>query len=148
MFTTPEKCILYQKRSQSSEGGVIAAVFGLYLSSTNTTTNTADYCFELNQLPQAQLNNLYYLPSVESRIVYIHAYLGYPTKAAILDVSAARRLICIPFTTATNIRRFYPMTTANPKGHLDQQRQGGRPTRQVQMQTQKASDRLTKKNNI
>ena len=42
-----------------------------------------------------QVNSLYHLPSVKSRIVYIHASLGYPTKAAMMDAVAAGRFVGI-----------------------------------------------------
>ncbi len=80
-------------------------------------------------LPQAQINNLYHLPSVESRVAYIHACLGYPTKAAMLNAAAKGFLTGIPFANVTNIRRFYPETSATPKGHMDQVRQGVRSTK-------------------
>ena len=72
-------------------------------------------------LPEAQANHLHHLPSVEARVAYIHACLGFPTKAAMLSAAAAGRLIGIPFATVANIRRFYPETKETPKGHLDQQ---------------------------
>ena len=84
---------------------------------------------ETIQLPAHQINNLYHLPSVEARVAYIHACLGYPTKAMMMSAAAAGRLVGIPFATTANIRRFYPETTATPKGHLDQQRQGIRSTK-------------------
>ena len=46
-----------------------------------------------------------------------------------MSAAAAGRLVGIPFATTANIRRFYPETTATPKGHLDQQRQGIRSTK-------------------
>jgi hypothetical protein len=62
-------------------------------------------------------------------MAYIHASLGFPTKAAMLDAASAGRLIGIPFATTTNIRKHYPETKDTPKGHLDQQRQGVRSTK-------------------
>ena len=84
---------------------------------------------ELN-ISQPQINNLYNLPSLEQRVAYIHACLGFQTKAAMLDAAAAGRLVGIPFATTRNIRRFYPETDAMPKGHLDQQCQGVRSTKE------------------
>ena len=78
------------------------------------------------QLPAAQIHHLYHLPSVEAWVAYIHACLGFPTKAALLEAAAAGRLIGIPFATVTNLRRFYPETTETPKGHMNQQKQGTR----------------------
>jgi len=66
---------------------------------------------------------------VEARVAYIHASLGFPTKAVMMDAASAGRLIGIPFATVTNIREFYPETKAIPKGHLDQQRQDVRSTK-------------------
>ncbi len=56
-----------------------------------------------------------------SRVTYIHACLGYPTKAVLLSGTVAGRLIHIPFATTKNIRQFYPETTKMSKGHLNQQ---------------------------
>ena len=81
-------------------------------------------------------------------MAYIHAYLGYPTKAAMLDAATAGSLIGILYDTATNIRRFYPKTIATPKRHLDQQRHGFRPTRPVPTQPQTALEKLTKEDDI
>ena len=71
-----------------------------------------------------QANNLYSLPSILQRIAYLHACLGFPTKAAMLDAAGAGRLTGIPFATVKNIREHYPETVETPKGHLDQQRHG------------------------
>ena len=74
-------------------------------------------------LPKEQVNNLFNLPSTEQRVAYIHACLGFPTKAAMLSAARAGRLLSIPFATVANINKFYPETKETPKGHLDQQRQ-------------------------
>ena len=55
--------------------------------------------------------------------------LGFQTKAALLDAATSGCLLGIPFATATNIRNFYPETTAMTKGHLHQHRQGLRSTK-------------------
>ena len=82
------------------------------------------------ELAAHQANNLYSLPSMPKRIAYLHACLGFPTKAAMLDAAAAGRLTGIPFATVSNIREHYPETKETPKGHLEQQRQGVRSTKQ------------------
>ncbi len=81
---------------------------------------------DLVQLQGKQVNHLYHLPSVEARVAYIHACLGFPTKAALIEAATEGRLLGVPFATAQNFRRFNPKTTATPKGHLNQQRQGVR----------------------
>ena len=95
------------------------------------TITTSEIEGEIHAINFAQehVNNIYHLPSMESRMAYIHASLGFPTKAAMLDAATAGRLIGIPFASTTNIRKHYPETKATPKGHLDQQRQGVRSTR-------------------
>ena len=47
-------------------------------------------------------------------------------------LKAAKRgfLVGIPFATFKNINAFYPETKATPKGHIEQQRQGVRSTKQ------------------
>ena len=76
------------------------------------------------QLPEAQIHHLYHLPSVEARVAYIHACLGFPTKTALLNAASAGRLVGIPFATVSNINWSYPETIKTPKGHMSQQRQG------------------------
>ncbi|KAL7549439.1 hypothetical protein ACHAWF_012706 [Thalassiosira exigua] len=77
-----------------------------------------------------QVNILYHIPSVEARgVTYVHACLGFPTKAAMFEAAMTGRLVSIPFATVTNSRKFYPETREMPKGHLDQQRQGVRSTK-------------------
>jgi hypothetical protein len=93
------------------------------------------------QMSHEQMNSLYHLPSVEARVAYIHACLGFPTKSAMIDAAAAGRLVGVPFATVSNIHRFYPETKETPKGHLDQQRQGVRSTKV----TTKTSGSLTSK---
>ena len=97
---------------------------------TGTGTEWQDFCVHQIQLPAHQINNLYHLPSVEARVAYIHACLGFPTKAAMLSAATAGFLVGIPFATVANIRRFYPETIETPKGHMDQQRQGVRLTKE------------------
>ncbi|KAL7549604.1 hypothetical protein ACHAWF_012876, partial [Thalassiosira exigua] len=89
---------------------------------------------------KGQVNNLFNLPSTEQRVAYIHACLGFPTKAAMLSAARAGRLLSIPFATVANINKFYPETKETPKGHLDQQRQGVRSTREVNEETNKAME--------
>lgn len=81
------------------------------------------------ELTQAQVNNIYNLPSTEVWVAYVHACLGFPTKRMLLEEAAAGRLVGIPFATANNIRRLYPEKTATPKGNMDQQLQRVRATR-------------------
>jgi hypothetical protein len=111
-----------------------------------------DCCVTTISLPQQQINNLYHLPSVEARVAYIHACLGFPTKAAMIDAATAGRLVGIPFATPTNIRRFYPETKATPKGHLDQQRQGVRSTKAKaagnEQEPSAGTDALTKEKDV
>ncbi|KAL7525323.1 hypothetical protein ACHAWF_003160, partial [Thalassiosira exigua] len=91
-------------------------------------------------LPKEQVNNLFNLPSTEQRVAYIHACLGFPTKAAMLSAARAGRLLSIPFATVANINKFYPETKETPKGHLDQQRQGVRSTREANEEDSKAME--------
>ncbi|KAL7542018.1 hypothetical protein ACHAWF_007069, partial [Thalassiosira exigua] len=105
----------------------------------------ADDCWTEGQkvehvLPKEQVNNLFNLPSTEQRVDYIHACLGFPTKAAMLSATRAGRLLTIPFATVANINEFYPETNEMPKGHLDQQRQGVRSTRETNEDNIKAME--------
>ncbi|KAL7552657.1 hypothetical protein ACHAWF_016316 [Thalassiosira exigua] len=89
-------------------------------------------------LPKEQVKNLFNLPSTEQRVAYIHACLGFPTKAAMLSAARAGRLLTIPFATVANISKLYPETKETPKGHLDQQRQRVRLTREANEENSKA----------
>ncbi|KAL7523897.1 hypothetical protein ACHAWF_000731, partial [Thalassiosira exigua] len=91
-------------------------------------------------LPKEQVNNLSNLPSTEQRVAYIHACLGFPTKAAMLSAARAGMLLTIPFATVANINKFYPKTNETPKGYLDQQRQGVRSTREANEENKKAME--------
>jgi len=85
---------------------------------------------------------------VESRIAYIHACLGFPTKAAIIDAATLGCLIGIPFATITNIQNFYPETKATSKGRLDQQRQGVRSTKAKTFDTGNQNTKLTPQKDV
>ena len=86
----------------------------------NPVAESTNSVVKLLQLRSEQVNYLYHLPSVEARVAYIHACLGFPTKAALIDATTEGCLLGVPFATTQNFRRFYPETTAMPKGNLNQ----------------------------
>ena len=76
-----------------------------------------------------QANNLYSLPSMPKCIANLHAFLGFPTKAAMLDAAAAGRLTGIPFATVANIREHYLRQRKRQKGTWSSSNKGsGQPS--------------------
>ena len=80
----------------------LSGLWQIPLVDDTALTNTCNHVEEI-QLPIEQINNLYHLPSVEARVAYIHACLGFPTKAALLNAAATGRLLGIPFATVSNV---------------------------------------------
>ena len=73
--------------------------------------------------------NLFDLPSVERSIRYLHACLGFPTKATWLKAIRRGNFVGWPLVTVENVNAYFPECDETPKGHLNQQRQGVRSTK-------------------
>jgi len=76
-----------------------------------------------------QANSVYDLPSTEQAIKWMHAVCGYPVKSTWLAAIDAGNFIGWPLLTVRNVKKYYPETTATPKGHMNQTRQNVRSTK-------------------
>ena len=76
-----------------------------------------------------QANSVYDLPSTEQAIRWMHAVCGYPVKSTWLKAIKAGNFIGWPLLTEQNVKKYYPETTATPKGHLNQSRKNVRSTK-------------------
>ena len=74
------------------------------------------------------VNNLFELPSVEQAIRFVHACVGYPTKATWLKAIRKGNFVGWPMVTVSNVNKHFPESEETQKGHLNQQRQGVRST--------------------
>ena len=100
-------------------------------------------CFEdfgkyVINLEKHQIANLHDLPSLPQRVAFIHACLGFPTKATLLEAAREGRLIGIPFATPENIHKYFPESDETAKGHMEQQRQGVRSTKEAEQVTKES----------
>eukprot|EP00804_Cyclotella_cryptica_P026368 CCRYP_007673-RA/>CCRYP_007673-RA protein AED:0.52 eAED:0.52 QI:0/0/0/0.5/1/1/2/0/639 len=75
-----------------------------------------------------QANSVYDLPSTEQAIKWMHAVCGYPVKSTWLKAIKAGNFMGWPLLTEQNVKKYYPETTATPKGHLNQSRKNVRST--------------------
>ena len=72
------------------------------------------------RLDKHQVSNLYDLPSLPQRVAFIHACLGFPTKATLLEAARKGRLLGIPFASPENVSRYCPELDETAKGHMEQ----------------------------
>ena len=66
-----------------------------------------------------QANIVYDLPSTEQAIKWMHAVCGCPVKSTWLAAIKAGNYIGWPMLTERNVKKYYPETTATPKGHMN-----------------------------
>lgn len=69
------------------------------------------------------------LYSMEEKVNFLHAALGYPVKSTLLKALKQGFLTGFPILTATNVRRHLCSQEATAMGHLDQERQEQRSTK-------------------
>ena len=81
------------------------------------------------ELDVEQANNVYELPSTSEVVRFLHAALGFPTKATLLAAARKGNLVTFPGMTVENISRFFPESDETQKGHMRQTRQGVRSTK-------------------
>ena len=86
-------------------------------------------------LPNEAASNVYDLPSTENMIKYLHAALGFPTKATMIKAIRNGWLIGWPGLTIENVNTFFPESDATHKGHMKAQRQGVRSTKEKEKST-------------
>ena len=76
-------------------------------------------------------NGVYELPSTKEVVRFLHAALGFPTKATLLTAAKHGNLVTFPGLTPENISRHFPESKETQKGHMKQMRQGVRSTKVV-----------------
>ena len=80
-------------------------------------------------LPQEAALNVYESPSIGTTIRYLHAALGFPTKATMLRAIRNNWLLTWPGLTVENVNKHFPESEETWKGHAKAQRQGVRSTK-------------------
>lgn len=75
--------------------------------------------------------NVYELPSTKEVIRFLHAALGFPTKATLLTAIRNGNLVTFPGLTADNVNKHFPESDETQKGHMKQARQGVRSTKVI-----------------
>ena len=103
---------------------------GLYQVPLTNDTNTNDSSILHQQAMKQAAYNVFELPSIERAIRYLHACAGFPTKATWIKAIRNGNYVSWPLLTVENVNKYYPETDATPMGHLNQQRQGVRSTKQ------------------
>ena len=73
--------------------------------------------------------NVYDLPSTKEVVRFLHAALGFPTKATLLTAAKNGNLVTFPGLTPENINKHFPESDETQKGHMRQSRQGVRSTK-------------------
>ncbi len=71
----------------------------------------------------------YDLPSTKEVVRFLHAALGFPTKATLLTAIHNKNLVTFPGLTANNVSKFFPESDKTQKEHMKQTRQGVRSTK-------------------
>ena len=74
--------------------------------------------------------NVYDLPSTETVIRYHHASLGFPVKSTFLKAVKHGNLLSFPGLTTNAINDYFPKSDETQKGHMKQQRQNLRSTKE------------------
>eukprot|EP00956_Cyclotella_meneghiniana_P000230 scaffold288_cov44-Cyclotella_meneghiniana.AAC.10 len=75
--------------------------------------------------------NVYELPSTKEVVRFLHAALGFPTKATLLTAVKHGNLVTFPGLTSKNINKHFPESDEMQKGHMRQSRQGVRSTKVI-----------------
>ena len=75
--------------------------------------------------------NVYELPSTKEVVRFLHAALGYPTKATLLTAAENGNLVTFPGLTPENTNRHFPESAETQNRHTRQTRQGARSTKVI-----------------
>jgi hypothetical protein len=89
--------------------------------------NEATISHSLN-VDEAALS-IYNLPSTKEVVRFLHAALGFPTKATLLTAACNGNLVTFLGLTPDNINTHFPESEETQKGHMRQARQGVRSTK-------------------
>ena len=74
---------------------------------------------------------MYELPSIEQSIRYLHAAAGFPTKSTRLAAIRKGNYSTWPLITVKNVHKHFPQSEETQQGHMRNQRQGTRSTKQA-----------------
>ena len=69
-------------------------------------------------VPVDTVNNVYELASIEKTVRYLHAALGFPTKATMLKAIRNKWLLGWPQLTVSAVNEYIPESEETPKGHI------------------------------
>ena len=73
--------------------------------------------------------NAYELPSTKEVVRFLHAALGFPTKATLLTAIRNGNLVTFPALNISNVTKHFPESNETQKGHMKQAKQGVRSTK-------------------
>jgi hypothetical protein len=88
------------------------------------TVSLVDQAKVSPELDMKQATNVYELPSTINVMRFLHAALGFPTKATLLAAVQKGNLVTSPGMMPENVSRFFPELDETQKGHMRQTRQG------------------------
>jgi hypothetical protein len=80
------------------------------------------------------INVIFDLPITRETFLWYHASAGFPTKATFIDTVRNGNYSTWPKLTVTLINRYFPDSDETIKGHLKEQHQGIRSTKQVALE--------------
>jgi hypothetical protein len=75
--------------------------------------------------------NVYELPSTKEVIRFLHAALGFPTKATLLTAIRNGNLVTFPALNVSNVNKHFPESNETQKGHMKQVKQDVRSTKVI-----------------
>jgi hypothetical protein len=64
--------------------------------------------------------NVYELPSTKEVVRFLHAALGFPTKATLLTAIRNGNLVTFPALNVSNVTKHFPESDKMHKGHMKQ----------------------------
>ena len=79
--------------------------------------------------------NVYELPSTKEVVRFLHAALGFPTKATLLTAIRNGNLVTFPALNVSNVTKHFPESDETQKGHMKQVKQGVRSTKVIDEDT-------------
>ena len=73
-----------------------------------------------------EANSVYYLPTTEESVRWMHTVCGYPVKYTWIKAIKAGNFTGWPMLNKRNVVKYYPESTKIPKGHFYQTRENVR----------------------
>ena len=96
-----------------------------------TPTHIREHLQASLQCDTEHILNVYELPSIEQSIRYLHAAAGFPTKSTWLAAIRKGNYSTWPLITVKNVHKHFPQSEETQQGHMRNQRQGTRSTKQA-----------------